>query len=222
MSYQCPARSDFTNMSALNREFICILRTTPGLAGFDEAVQHRLALLGRRQIDWLAATPFLLYSLQEHDVHNWQQLLYADPNADLFDELTSGCPAMNDLAATTAGFLWQLAQQNPYSVRLISGASEPWCQLVGGVTYCELLNQVRRRDGLIVLRDADNRDLWRKLLDSGVSSDSRLRNAAQISALQTLLTTASMTQESDWRAAACAGNAPQLRVAEDSGKPRKQ
>jgi len=214
MSYEGPSRSDFANVRALNREFLRVLKACPEAFELESQTRDRLVSLGRRQVDWLSAVPFLLSSVQEHDVSLWQRLVCDDPYRDLFQASTRQSEDARNLAVTTAGFLWQLAKQNPYAVRLVSGAPPGWCELITGTTYFELVSQVRCCTDLLVLRSSANAQFWSKLLDGGVRPENDIRRAAQVAALQIHLTSRNVQVTEAWPAAACKARQPQLRVAE--------
>ena len=124
-----------------------------------------------RRLEQLAATPFLLFTIQENDELTWRAICRADPNTDLFENGGASDAGISNLLATSVGYLWQLAQQNPYSVRLICGASPDWCEMITAVTYFELVTLTRCRDDLLVLRQARNVDIWSKLLAEGVRAE---------------------------------------------------
>lgn len=213
MILEGPGHNDFTNIRALNSEFVKIICARPALSGLGDTHQRRLHSLRHRQRDWLANAPFLLFSLYEHEAARWQQILADQPCGNLFD-VDEDPGALHELAAAAAGFLWQLSRQNPHAARMISGASPAWCDLVAAATYIDLLYRVRRQRVPIAARQAGGVDLWERLLGPGVSPEADIRSAAHIAALQSVLTSGSESDRSDWRLAASASRAPHLRVAE--------
>lgn len=214
MNYPGPSRSDFANVRALNREFLRVVKASPEAFDFETQRRNRLVSLGRRQAEWLSAVPFLLLSVQEDDAALWQRLVRDDPYSDLFIGPHKQSADVCNLAATAVGFLWQLAQHNPYAVRLLSGAPPGWCELITGVTYFELVTLVRNCANLLVVRSSANTEFWTKLLDGGVRPENDIRRASQIAALQIHLTSRLPTLSQAWPAAACRTRQPQLRVAE--------
>jgi hypothetical protein len=122
------------------------------------------------------------------------------------------------LAAATLGFLWQLAQHNPYAVRLVSGATITWCERLADCTLLRLLQRTAGRSDLLRPRNSGNLEFWRKLLGPGLSSEPGIRTAAHLSALQSMLTINRVAQYRDVRAAACKTRLPALRVAEKPGR----
>lgn len=219
MFYDCPTQLDYVNIHALNREFVKLLRDQPDQFGQDKLQTTRLSALGRLELERLASTPFLLLSIQEQNVAAWQAICSADPNTDLFESGGPHDPAAANLLAATAGFLWQLAQQNPYTVRLICGASPAWCEMITAMTYFQLVTSIQHCSDLLIMRQAPNTDIWSKLLVDGVHADRHVRSAAHIAALQMLLTAYPGQAATQWPVAACAARQQHLRVADE---PRKR
>ena len=218
MFYDGPTKTDYVNIHALNREFLRLLRSNPTQFGLDALQAARLAALGRQQMERLASTPFLLFAMQENDESAWREICSGDPNNDLFVTAAGSDPSISDLIATTVGFLWQLAKQNPYAVRMICGASQAWCDTITELTYIELITLARRRHDLVKLRQAPNADIWSKLLVDGVRAEQHVKTAAHIAVLQTLLTSHSTTSTAAWPIAACKRASLHLKVADDPGK----
>lgn len=217
MDYPGPHHADFRNVRSLNREYLMLCsRLAPGSAG-DSPLADDLATLlsGLRpaQCERLAETPFLLFSFRERDADYWSRLLDADSHPDLFDAGSAGDDAVTRLVAAGLGFVWQLACQNPYAARLICGASMHWCERLAEKTLFEVVAVAAARPDLLVLREADHEPLWRKLLERGISSQREIRNAAHISALQLVLTTANRHDVRHAAVAAC--RARSLRVADE-------
>ena len=220
MILEGPERADFANVRALNREFVRILITDPGPLGLDEALRRRVRTLGRRQREWLSSVPFLLFSIYEDDQDRWQRMLADEPQPDLFTGRAEQ-GAVQELAAAAAGFLWQLSRQNAHAARMVSGASVWWCARIAAATYFELLSRVRRQRQPITARQAAGANIWERLLGPGISSESDIRGAAHIAALQTVLTTGTQSTADNWAVAACSAETPQLRVAEKRVKTEK-
>ena len=218
MEFQGPSATDYANVTSLNRAFLALLgRGAPACPCLDELpppLAEKLVGLTGNQADRLAATPFLLMSFRERDDRFWERAFAAALPGDLFappapsDELAS-------LVSAGLGFAWQLSKQNAYAARLICGASLHWCEQLAELTFMQLLSIAARRDEVLTLRCASDADLWTKLLLSGTSREQQVRRAAHISALQTVLTRASLPGARPWRAAACAVRRPSLQVAED-------
>ena len=218
MFYDGPTQKDYVNIHALNREFLKLMRSNPERFGLDTLQAGRMAKLGSQQLERLASSPFLLFAIQEHDEFAWRAICRAGPNSDLFENKRANDSGVSNLIATTVGFLWQLAQKNPYSVRLICGATPAWCEIITAMTYFELITLTRRRDDLLSLRQAPNADIWSKLLVDGVRAELHVRSAAHIAALQTLLTGYPVANAATWPVAACKTTYPGLRVADGPGK----
>jgi hypothetical protein len=214
MTYDGPTQSDYANVSALNREFLRLVRLQPELFRLSKEQRSQLPRLGRQQAERLAATPFLLFTISENDDLAWTELCRGDPNSDLFRNGGAHNAGIRNLLGTTVSFLWQLAQQNPYAIRLISSAGAAWCELVTGMTCFELVTLARQRGDLLALRQAGSTDIWSKLLHDGVRAERAVRKSAHIAVLQTLLTRYPVT-ETDWQLAARKTQSPQLRVADE-------
>jgi hypothetical protein len=208
MSYDRPRSADFANVIALNREFLRILRADVSAFELGQPLAGKLLSMGCRQCEALAGAPFLLFSLQERNHALWQQLLVEKVSDDLLASQTPMPHAVTDLAVSTLGFLWQLAQRNPYAVRLLSGADAEWCNRITAAAFVDLSARVRQCPALVELREHGNRQLWNKLLEHGTSPEKRVRDAAQIAAMQCLLTYASTMGEHGWRVAACGSSMP--------------
>lgn len=219
MEFQGPSATDYANVTALNRAFLALLcRGAPVRRCLDElppALAEKLVGLSGGQAERLAATPFLLMSFRERDVRFWERAFGAARPGDLFAAPPASSDELAGLVSAGLGFAWQLSKQNAYAVRLVCGGSLHWCEQLAELTFMQLLSIAARRDEVLTLRCASDGDLWAKLLDSGTSREQQVRRAAHISALQTVLTRASLPVEKQWRAAACAVRRPSLQVAED-------
>ena len=217
MDFEGPEPADYHNVRTLNQEVLARLRDTASGKAWrqlvDASLRPSIRSLTDLQTERLAATPFLLFSLREDDPDYWRLLAGGTGQADLLARRRRDASA-TQLAAASLGFLWQLARRNPYGVRLISGASLSWCE---ALAECPLLHVLRfsseRRDMLQPRRGADV-EFWSKLLGPGVSSKTPVRSAAQLSALQSILTRDTVACYSARRAAASNTLRPLSRVAE--------
>jgi hypothetical protein len=220
MEFAGPDAADFANVRALNGAFLELARgrrlNRASLNGLDEKLANRLRGLTENQASQLAAAPFLLFSFRERDARLWEQLLNAVGNRDLFAIASAAGDELARLTAAGLGFVWQLAQRNPYTARLLAGASLHWCEQIAERTFLQLLAITSLREDLLQLRSGSDSDLWRKLLDAGVMSEDRMRQCAHISALQTILTHDRSDIRQAWPAAARKINRHGLRVAEES------
>jgi len=217
MAFDGPAPVDYRNVSALNRAYLTLLQTDRRARGslqqLASALGRRITSLTRHQVDRLSATPFLLVSFRERDDTLWSQLLSDERDRDLFTR-----PVADDLdrlRSAGLGFVWQLARQNPYTLRLICGASLHWCEQISERTLFGLLAAVAPHTDLLTLRRADDDALWNKLLHAGVSRESEIRTAAHVSALQTILTRPASGVPRSWAVAACKTRSRGLRVADE-------
>ncbi len=217
MDFSGPKKAEFDNVRSLNQAFLNSLRTSPDADGprqaFSPKMRPMIAGLTDLHARRLSEAPFLLLSLREQDDDYWSLLFTDDPNGDLF-AVASGDGRDRHLAAAALGFLWQLAQHNPYAVRLVSGATIKWCERLANCTLLRLLNRTADRTDLLRPRLSANSQFWLKLLGPGLSSEPAIRTAAHLSALQSMLTNDRAAEYRDLRAAACKTRSPALRVAE--------
>ncbi len=218
MDFFGPEISVFANVRALNHAWLLRLRAPDSGAALRQqlppAVRTLACALTDLQVERLAATPFLLFSVRERDVRCWRELESPQPNLDLLSAPDSGS---DELRTTVMSFLWQLASRNPYAVRLVSGATLAWCEQLGACTLLDVLRAAARVDELLQPRFADNESYWRKLLGPGLSSDAKTSHSAHIACLQHLLTDNPAAGYRQLRAAACNNPVPALGIAE---KPR--
>lgn len=221
MDYPGPQHSDFDNVRSLNRGFLRLLAglepAAPPLADLPRQLASRCAALKPVQRDRLAATPFLLFSFRERD-HDYWGRLFEPTSGDLLAALGPDDDGRVRLIAAGLGFVWQLAGQNPYAARLICGASLHWCECLAERTLLEVVSAAAHSPDVLMVREAANEPLWRKLLDSGVSGHRDVRKAAHISALQAVLTSGGAAATPRLRLAARAGLAPSLRVADETDR----
>jgi hypothetical protein len=190
MSFDGPVGRDFENVAALNSAYLAMLGTEPvlqrGLSACPESLRKKLTRLSQAECRRLAETPLLLFSFRERDDRYWDAVLDKSPETGLFR--SSGSEPVDTLVAAALGFIWQLANRNPYALRLICGATLYWCERIAERTCFGLLDAVRNAGDIPVLRYSHLEALWRKLLDDGISADHGVRKAAQLAALQSVLT----------------------------------
>jgi len=217
MDYSGPEAADFANVTSLNHAFLLNLRQTVRGQSLRQKMTLRVQSIVREltdlQLNRLSVTPFLLMSLRERDDMYWQTLFGEDASRDMFD-CTAIEPETEQLATAGVAFLWQLARQNPYAARLLSGATIRWCEELADRTLLQLLQQTCGRNDLLQPRFADNEEFWSKLLGPGLSSEVQVRNAAHLAALQSIMTEDPIAQYRPLKAAACNTLVPSLRLAE--------
>jgi len=217
MDFQGPTPADYENLRSLNLAFLELLQTKKSgrrcLEGLSEELVRRLQRLSRKEIGWLAATPFLLFSFRERDDSFWRELLSDDKCRDLFTVSLRSTDDTTRLVSAGLGFVWQLANHNPFAARLLCEASTHWCEQITERTFFYILAVAGHRSDLLVLRAQHETGLWKKLLFNGLSQEAATRNAAHISALQYILIR--QPASAAWQAAACASRNPALKVAED-------
>lgn len=217
MAFDGPVPTDYRNVVALNRAYLGLLQTNPdarpGLGKVSPDLCRRLASLSRHQVDRLAMAPFLLLSFRERDDRLWDRILADEGEGDLL--LRPLASDLDRLMSAGLGFVWQLARQNPYTLRLTCGASLHWCERIAERTFFELLAAAAPHSELIELRRGDDDDLWHKLLVDGIVRDNDVRIAAHISALQTVLTRPVTKVSRNWQVAACRTRQTGLQVADE-------
>jgi len=216
MGFRGPEEADFENVAALNRAWLTLLQHQKelhrGLEGLPTQLTERITNLTSAEISRLAQTPFLLFSFREDDDAYWTRLLADERARDLFGVKQSA--DVETLISAGLSFAWQLAQRNPYALRLTFGATLYWSERIGEKTVIELLEGFRATGDPPVIRLSHRPDLWRKLLGSGLSRQALASFAAQITALQSFLTEASSARSKSWAVAARRTTTPQYRVAE--------
>ena len=191
MHYQCPGPADLANVFVLNSAFIAwqrsMSREREREAATGPGIPARLAALNGAQRERLARAPFLLLSLAEDDELRWQSLFSEQTTRDLLQCIQGRDEAASRIIAAGLGFLWQLAQRNPYAARLVSGASLNWCEQLSACTLMDLIARALEDPTLLAPRMADQHDLWDRLLTAGVSNRRQVRLAARVATLQTVL-----------------------------------
>jgi hypothetical protein len=211
MDFSGPESADFANVAALNRAFLDRLRSGPDggdlRSGIPVSLRRAILGLGRRQVARLAAAPFLLLSVREHDAGTWDRLCADNASADLFARSRDLKP---DIAVAAVSFIWHLTRRNPYAARLVCGASPQWCEQISEHTLFDLLQRVGADPQILQPRFAGNVGCWQKLLGPGLSSNAGVRESAYLACLQTLLTDTSREPVRRLRTAACNTSIPVL------------
>ena len=175
----------------------------PGLTPDDLAnvrELNRLWLRLTRRDERLAAAPFLLFSISEHDAELWERLLAGGGQHELFADRLAGGGKLYGLQATALGFLWELSRRNPYVARVIGGAPLDWCQRVAGETLCRVIDCAANRE-LIQPRFPAESAVYSKV-------------ATHMAALQSMLTLGIDPDAARLPAAACRMPGPARRVAD--------
>jgi len=189
MDFRGPEDSDYENVTALNRALVARCAGTASgrrlLGALPAPLAARWHRLSGVQRERLARTPLLLLSFREGDHAFWDRLL--GESRPLFEAAGARDASLAALVDAALGYVWHLARLNPYSARLICGASLHWCERLAEQPLAEL-TAAAAGSRLVTLRAADDTCLWRKLLGDGVSADRTLRDAARISVLQRVLT----------------------------------
>jgi hypothetical protein len=197
MAFDGPQKADFGNIVPLNQEFLELLRKEKSLrrciAELPESQRHRLVTLDRVEAHHLAQTPFLLFSFREHDDVYWERILTEPVSPGLFQGRVSD--DVRTLMSSALGVIWHLAQRDPFTLRLFSGAPLAWCETIADLALHRLLDAVCRSGDLPVLRFGDHREMWRALLDGGISGRVPTRMAAQLSGLQIVLSRSQQSRQ---------------------------
>lgn len=217
MEYKGPETTDLRDACALNTAFLEYLSGNNGEQMRRElpaSLRSVVAALSSRQIERLAAVPFLLMSLSESDDTYWDRLMLERPVRDLFTPSHSAADPLAQIASAALAFLWQLARKNPYAVRLICGASLNWCEQLAASTLLHVLQRANDDQRVVQPRLAADSVFWHRLLGAGLSSESGVRRASHLSALQTVLTPVVGTSNHRFRSAACFSSVPTLEIRE--------
>jgi hypothetical protein len=207
MQYQCPGPAELANVFVLNSAFIAwqlSMSREPGReARMGPGIPARLAALDGVKRERLARTPFLLMSLAEDDELRWQSLFSEQTTRDLLQCIQLRDEAASRITAAGLGFLWQLAQRNPYAARLVSGASLDWCEQLSACTLMDLIARALEDHTLLAPRMSDRPEFWDRLLTAGVSNRRQVRVAARVATLQTVLIQRPLRTHQPLSAAAC-------------------
>lgn len=189
--YMGPNPGDYANVQALNSAY---LQATSSLKGPQR---------GR-----LAVAPFLLFSVREQDLVWWADALLESCQGDLIAAADLEDLTLQHIQVAALSFLWQLAHQNPYAVRVISGASLAWCEQLCDLPLVTLLARVGARGDLMISRVEETAAAGKRLLGDGLSSNSDVRRSTQMSVLQMLLTQSPLERITRLPAAACSLSGP--------------
>jgi len=217
MEYAGPENADLSDVHSLNVAFLEYLSSNHGeqlRRELPASLRPAVVALSSRQIERLAGVPFLLMSLSESDDTYWDRLLLDRPVRDLFTPSHSDADPLAQIASAALGFLWQLARRNPYAVRLICGATLNWCEQLAACTLLHVLQRAVADPRILVPRLADDSVFWQRLLGAGLSSESDVRRASHLSALQAVLTPVVTSTHRRFRSAACYSIVPTLEVRE--------
>ncbi len=221
MEYTGPESADLRDVCSLNAAFLEYLSSSNGeqlRRELPASLRPAVVALSSRQIERLAAVPFLLMSLSETDDAYWDRPMPDRPVRDLFTPSHIETSPLAQIVSATLGFLWQLARKNPYAVRLISGASLNWCERLAACTMLHVLQRAADDQRRVLPRLAEDRVFWHRLLGACLSSEPDVRRASHLSALQTVLTAEVATTKRRFRSAACYSSVPTLEVREQGKK----
>jgi hypothetical protein len=202
MEYQGLIEDDVINVRALNRAWLRLAANGP----------ERLAALDETRRQRLADAPFLLFTLRENDMSLWSTLLSDRPQPDLF----AACPdaGQRELQVACLAWLWELARRNPYVARIVAGAPLQWCERVAAYPLVRLLRNAADAD-LVRPRFRVDSATHRRLMLRGGSALRAARSAAQVAAMQAMLTAVELAQAGQLPAAACRLQGPSREVADE-------
>jgi len=194
MEFHGPAGTDLENVTALNERYLELRRRQPGdpLAGLGQAARQRLA-----------ASPFLLFSLREHEAARWERLLADGVQLELHGSNADGQAADRELRVAAVSVLWQLARRNPFAARLVTGAPPAWCARLAATMLVSLITRVSDARDLLTPRFPDTDPIWLRLLEATGSPDRDRQRAVRIAALQDILTRGATPDRARLAAAAC-------------------
>ena len=203
MEYMGLTQDDLANVRALNRRWLRLRESGAGGG----------APLADKQLERLAAAPFLLFSFQEQDGQLWRAVLRGDGQQDLLHGKAPVSAELGALQAAGLAFLWELERRNPYVARVVSGAPLSWCEQLASLTLVRVLESTAHCS-VVESRFDDASSLYRRLLQRGGSAREEARVFAQIGALQAMLTSATLVPYRRFPAAACGMPQPAERVAD--------
>lgn len=189
--FRGPGADEYANVLVLNTAFIEATTTLKG-----------------PQRGRLAASPFLLFSLRETDIEWWELALTDRAQADFMTPVEHCDAEIRSIQTAAVSFLWQLSRRNSYAARIISGASNAWCDLITDLPLLTLLNRLGARADLIISRIENAAGSGDRLLDHGTSSARKVRHASQLTVLQALLTQTVPADRSMISTAACSMAGP--------------
>ena len=224
-NFHGPETADLANVASLNAAFMALLRRHEGLPGSSTSnvaeLARRLQALPVARAERLAECPFLLFAFDESRLQAWQHLFDGqdDGDTDMIDQLQRPPQSVLQMTAAGLGFLWELSRRNPYAARLVSGASLNWCEQIADCSPVHIMRFVVREPYVLALRMATKRAFWSKLLGAGTSEEGEIRGAAQLSALQFILTRPAEDHYARLQTAACRMTVPATRVAERGSSP---
>ncbi len=219
MDFNGPEPADLAEVQSLNIAFLEYLRAAPDgqlLQQLPTSLRPAVVALTDRQVQRLAAVPFLLLTMRESDHAYWARLFGDRPMGDLFACAPVVVDELGRITSATLGFVWQLSRRNPYATRLVCGGTLDWCEQLAACTLLRLLQRAVDHQDLIGVRFSGSIEFWHRLLGAGLSSEAGVRRAAHLCALQTVLTAPELMNGSRLRAAACHSAVPTLTVRERS------
>jgi len=218
MSFEAPTEVDYRNLEPLNRTFLKLLNDDPSaprlLSGCAPPSAQRIKVLSVAETERLARVRFMLFGFREHDDDFWSRLLDEPGTPGLFDLPVS--EALGALIDSALAFAWQLAQRNPYTLRLITGATLYWCELIAEQRLADLIDRYRQSGDVPVLRLSNQADMWKSLLGGGTAAHPEIRRTVHAAALQRVLAGDDGSAARRWSRAASRIAFPARKVADEN------
>lgn len=211
MNYASPKAADFVEVHALNATFLKLLRSPDAparvTAELPADVAEVLVSLDDEALGHLALAPFLLCSLRELDDDFWDAVHQEGHTPSLFDPDPANGRETAHFISAAIGFIWQMARQNPYTLRLTCCASLRWAERIAEQPLMTLIERATRSD-ILRLRAENDPRIWRRLLTAARTQDAGVRQTLLNSVLQTLLVASNSSRPRRLKTAACRTDVP--------------
>lgn len=225
MEFQGPVAADLADVFSLNLAFLdYVTRERPRRPQLDvipRDAADRLCGLQAEDRERLSQTPFLLFSLQEHRDARWRRLFAGKYEVDLVEGIDKPSSTEVRIVSAALGLLWQFSKRSPYAARVVSGTTLEWCKNLSAMRLADLFLFATNERGLLQFRYPHRAGFWRKLLRAATHEVPAVRDAARLTALQTLLTQGGHERYAQVAAAACTLPMPSLQVTEHVSKLKR-
>ena len=212
MNYPSPNDADFAEIQSLNAAFLNLLSadsvTIRQASGLPPEMCRKISELPEERSRRLAEARFFLFSIRESDSDYWEGLHRGGNTRSLFEGGASCAPDWARFMSAALGFIWQMARQNPYFLRLTCCASLHWAERIAEQPLVALIGRAANQQDLLRLRAGDDPCLWRRLLAASAEPDQTVRVALLNSVLQTLLVAPATPNTVNLRSAACRVDVP--------------
>lgn len=219
MRYPSPEAGDFIEIRALNTAFLQLLRrggeAVGGVSALPAELVSTLLGLGDEDMERLARTPFFLFSLRESDDGFWETMHRGGGTRCLFDRGRMPGPETTQLVSAALGFIWQMARQNPYTLRISCFSSLHWAERIAEQPLVALIDRAASAEGILCLRASDDHRVWQRLLAAAAETDPGVRSALLATVLQTLLVKPTGRPRKQLPSAACRVDLPTVSLTAD-------